>query len=113
MEASLLNVKIVFQKNAVEVDGIGNHKNTWTDYYPCHATVSGEAGRQTSETDVAGIVADESDVSFTVRYCRKASVIDSTGYRVVFDGGIYDILAIDHMNYKKKCLKFKCRKVRR
>ena len=113
MEASLLNVKIVFQKNAVEVDGIGNHKITWTDYYPCHATVSGEAGRQTSETDVAGIVADESDVSFTVRYCRKASVIDSTGYRVVFDGGIYDILAIDHMNYKKKCLKFKCRKVRR
>lgn len=113
MEVSLLNVKIVFQKNAVEVDGIGNHKNTWTDYYPCHATVSGEAGRQTSEADVAGMVADESDVSFTVRYCRKASVIDSTGYRVVFDGGVYDILAIDHMNYKKKCLKFKCRKVRR
>lgn len=113
MEVSLLNVKIVFQKNAVEVDGIGNHKNTWTDYYPCHATVSGEAGRQTSEADVAGMAADESDVSFTVRYCRKASVIDSTGYRVVFDGGVYDILAIDHMNYKKKCLKFKCRKVRR
>ena len=33
MEVSLLNVKITFQKNAVEVDGIGNHKNTWTDYY--------------------------------------------------------------------------------
>ena len=113
MEVSLLNVKITFQKNAVEVDGIGNHKNTWTDYYSCHATVSGEAGTQTSEADVAGMVADESDISFTVRYCKKASVIDSTGYRVVFDGGIYDILAIDHMNYKKKCLKFKCRKVGR
>ena len=113
MEVSLLNVKITFQKNAVEVDGIGNHKNTWADYYPCHATVSGEAGRQTGEADVAGMVADESDISFTVRYCKKASVIDSTGYRVVFDGGIYDILAIDHMNYKKKCLKFKCRKVGR
>lgn len=113
MEVSLLNVKITFQKNAVEVDGIGNHKNTWEDYYSCHATVSGEAGRQTSESEVAGIVADESDVSFTVRYCKKASVIDSTGYRVAFDGGVYDILAIDHMNYKKKCLKFKCRKARR
>lgn len=113
MEVSLLNVKITFQKNAVEVDGIGNHKNTWADYYSCHATVSGEAGRQTSESNAAGIVADESDVSFTVRWCRKASVIDSTGYRVAFDGGVYDILAIDHMNYKKKCLKFKCRKARR
>ena len=33
MEVSLLNVRITFQKNAVEVDSIGNHKNTWADYY--------------------------------------------------------------------------------
>ena len=26
MEVSLLNVRITFQKNAVEVDSIGNHK---------------------------------------------------------------------------------------
>jgi SPP1 family predicted phage head-tail adaptor len=77
------------------------------------ATVSGEAGRQTSEADVAGTVADESDISFTVRWCRKAAAVDSTGYRVVFGGGLYDILAIDHMNYKKKSIKFKCRKARR
>ena len=50
MEVSLLNVKITFQKNTVAVDGIGNHRNTWTDYYSCHATVSGEAGKQTSQT---------------------------------------------------------------
>ena len=78
MEVSLLNVKITFQKNTVAVDGIGNHRNTWTDYYSCHATVSGEAGKQISESDVAGIVADESDVSFTVRWCRKAAAVDST-----------------------------------
>lgn len=108
-----MNVRITFQKNAVAVDAIGNHKNTWADYYTCRATVGGEAGKQTSEADVAGTVADESDISFTVRYCKKASVIDSTGYRVLFGGVIYDILAADHMNYKKKCLKFKCRKGRR
>ena len=113
MEIGLLNVRITFQENAVAVDGIGNHKNTWADYYSCHATVSGEAGNQTSESDVAGTVADESSISFTVRYCKKASVIDSTGYRVAFGGELYDILAVDHMNYKKKCLKFKCRKARR
>ena len=113
MEVSLLNVRITFQKNAVVVDGAGNHKNTWTDYYSCHATAGGEAGKQTSEADVAATVVDESDISFTVRYCKKASVIDSTGYRVVFGGGIYDILAVGHMNYKKKCLKFKCKKARR
>ena len=113
MEVSLFNVKITFQKNAVAVDGIGNHKNTWADYYSCHAAVSGEAGKQTSESDVAGTVVDESDISFTVRYCKKVSMVNSTGYRVAFSGEVYDILAIDHMNYKKKCLKFKCRKARR
>ncbi len=113
MEVSLLNVRITFQKNTAEMDAAGNHKNTWVDHYSCRATASGEAGKQTSEAVAAGTVADESDISFTVRWCRKASVIDSTGYRVLFDGGIYDILAVDHMNYKKKCLKFKCRKVRR
>lgn len=113
MEVSLLNVRITFQKNDVVVDGIGNHTNTWSDYYSCYATASGEAGKQTSESDIAGTVVDESDISFTVRWCRKVSVIDSTGYRVVFGGGIYDVLAVNHMNYKKKCLKFKCRKARR
>lgn len=113
MEVSLLNVKVTFQKNAVEVDGIGNHKNTWADYYSCHATAGGEAGKQSSESDVAGTITDDSDISFTVRYCKKAAAVDSTGYHVVFDGEIYDILAIDHMNYKKKCIKFKCRKARR
>ena len=113
MDVAAMNVRIMFQKNETVSDAIGNNENVWTDYYSCHATAGGEAGKQTSETDVAGTVADESDVSFTVRWCRKASVIDSTGYRVVFGGELYDILAIDHMNYKKKSIKFKCRKARR
>jgi hypothetical protein len=31
----------------------------------------------------------------------------------MFKNEIYDIIAIDHMNYKKKCIKFRCRKARR
>lgn len=37
--------------------------------------------------------------------------IDSTKCRVLFDGAVYNIVSIDHMNFKKKCLKFKCEKV--
>ena len=99
MDVSLLNVRITFQKNDVAVDGIGNHKNTWADYYSCHATASGEAGKQTSETDVAGTVADESEGSFTVRWCRKAAAVDSPRYRVGFDSGGFGILAPDPQNY--------------
>lgn len=113
MEIGLLNVRITFQKNDVVSDAIGNRTNAWEDWYSCHATVSGEAGTQTSEDEVAGTVVDNSDISFTVRWCEKAKAVDSTGYRVLFNDEIYDILAVDHMNFKKKCIKFKCRKARR
>lgn len=110
MEVALLNVKITFQRNEVITDTIGNHKNQWTDYYSCHATVSGESG---SEKNVAANTLYESDLAFTVRYCKALACADSTHFRIVFDGELYDITFIDHMNYKHKCLKFRCRKVRR
>lgn len=110
MEISLLNVRITIQKQETVVDEIGNHTNAWTDYFSCYATVSGEGG---TETAVTGLTVDDSDLSFTVRYSRKTSVVDVLGYRILFGGDIYNILAIDHMNYKRKCMKFKCQKVRR
>lgn len=110
MEIALLNVRITFQKSSVTVDAIGNHKNECKDFYSCHATVSGEGG---SEKAVAGLVVEDSDLSFTVRYCKKAAGITADGFRVLFGDGIYNIVSIDHLNYKKKALKFKCEKVRR
>lgn len=50
---------------------------------------------------------------FTIRYCEKASVITNAGFRVLFAGQIYDILTVDHQNYKRKSVKLRCRKARR
>lgn len=110
MEISLLNVRITVQKTTVVVDEIGNRKNEWTDYFSCYATVSGEGGREIS---VAGTTVDGSDISFSVRYCRKTSAVNNTEYRVLFQGEIYNILSVDHMNFKKKSMKFRCQKARR
>lgn len=110
MEVVLLNEKISFQKNGVVIDVIGNHKNSWSDYYNCFATIGGESGR---EKQAAGTTVEEFDLTFTVRYCKKVAAITTTGYRVHFHGEIYDITSIDHMNYKKKALKFRCKKARR
>lgn len=110
MNVALLNVRITIQKNEAVVDNIGNHKNVWNDYYSCYATVSGEGG---SEKSVAGLIVDDSDISFTVRFCNKLKNIESTMYRVTFNDELYSIVSIDHMNFKKKCLKIKCLKVRR
>lgn len=110
MNIGLLNVRIRIQKNTVTVDRIGNHINEWKDHYICHATVGSEGG---SEKAVAGLIVDDSDIAFTVRFCKKTEEVESIGYRIVFQDELYDIESVDHMNYKKKCVKFKCRKVRR
>ena len=110
MNIALMNVCIEVQKNTVATDKYGNHKNTWEPYLSCYATASGETPKE--ETD-AGLTVDDSKTDFTIRFCRAASAITSTGYRVLFDGDIYDILGVNHMNYKKKGIKLLCQKVRR
>ena len=110
MEIALLNVKVTFQKNSVVSDAVGNRKNVWEDYYSCHATVSGEGGQ---EKAAAGLTAAESDIAFTVRFCKRAAEVMADGFRILFGGEIYNIVAVDHMNYRKKALKFRCEKARR
>ena len=110
MNIELLNVRIFISKNEVVTDAIGNHKNVWKEYYTCYATVSAEAGKE--ETS-AGLVVDNSKVDFTIRWCRKAVEIVSDKFRVEFNGELYNILAVNHMNYRKKCIKLSCEKARR
>jgi len=107
MDIALLNVKIVIQKNQVVVDSIGNHKNVWSDWYTCFATVSNEAP---SESTDAGMVVDNTKIDFTIRWCQNAAEINSTKYRVSYDGATYNILGIDHKNFKKQTVKLKCQK---
>ena len=110
MNIFLLNRKITVQKNSVTVDGIGNHINTWEDFYSCYATVSRESP---SESTAAGTVVDNTKTDFTVRWCKAVSEITADGFRIVYDGELYNILGIDHMNFKKKSVKLKCQKARR
>lgn len=113
MDIAALNVKVTFQKNETLVDKIGNHTNAWTDYYSCHATVSGEGSTVGMEDTAAGVVTDHADMCFTVRSCQKTKAVTSDGYRILFGSDVYNILAADHLNFKKKAIKFKCKKVRR
>ena len=110
MEISLLNVKVTFQKNSVVADDIGNRRNVWEDYYTCHATVGGEGG---NEKAAAGLTVVDSDIAFTIRFCKRAAEVTADGFRILFGGEIYNIVAADHMNYRRKALKFRCEKARR
>lgn len=105
MDVALLNRKIKVQKNTVVVDAIGNHINEWVDFYSCYATISGESP---NENTSAGTVVDNTKADFTIRWCKAVSEFTSDKYRVV-----YNILGIDHQNFKKKSVKLKCQKARR
>lgn len=74
MKIELLNVRIFISKSTVVTDAIGNRRNEWKPFYTCYATVSGEAGKE--QTD-AGMVVDDSNIDFTIRWCKKAAEIDS------------------------------------
>ena len=113
LNVSLMNEKVTFQKNTVITDSIGNHKNGWEDFYICHATIGGEGMANSKEKEEAGTIVEDVGMTVTIRYCKKASEIGSTTHRIIFKGEIYDITNVDHTNFKKKCLKFSCRKVRR
>ena len=113
MDVAALRSKVTFQKNETVTDKYGNHKNTWTDYFTCFATIAGEGMASSREEQIAGTTVEEASMTVSVRYCRKAAAIDSTHYRVVFMGELYNIENIDHMNFRKKSLKFTCRKERR
>ena len=110
MNISLMNTRITLQKNALAVDAIGNHKNEWADYFTCAATISGESG---TEGETAGQTVVNSKCSFTVRWCSEVAEVGESGYRILWNGDIYNITGIDHQNNKRKSLKFNCEKVRR
>lgn len=110
MNIGLLNKRIMIQQNEVLTDEIGNHRNDWTDYYACAATVSAEGGAEEAE---AGTIVDNSKADFTVRYCAATKFIVPTRYRVVMDDELYEILTVDHLNWRRKAVKLKCRKERR
>ena len=110
MDIAAMNERVTFQQNETVTDSYGNHKNTWTEYFTCFATISGENGQ---EQAVVGETVENTDMNVTVRYCEETAAITSTRFRIVFHDELYDILGVDHLSFKKHAIKFKCRKERR
>ena len=109
MSISQMNERITIEKNEVVRDKVGNHRNTWADYFSCYAYASTyEASEDNGE-----VIAENKSVVFTVRWCSETRGLSSTGYRVRFRGEIYNIRSVDMMNYGKKTIKFRCELERR
>lgn len=106
MEISRLNERITVEKNAVVTDAIGNHRNTWAPYFSCYAYASTYQAEEKEDATTS----EECSITFTVRWCSETAAVTSTGFRVRFRGEVYDIESVDLMNYRKKEIRFKCRR---
>ena len=105
MNIGAMSERITFQKQTTTTDKYGNHTNTWTDYFSCWATVGTGSGSENS-----GVVTNpEESMDFTTRWCSELSVVESTKYRIVCEGKIYNITYVNPMGYKHNSLKFNCR----
>lgn len=112
MDISLLRSKIIIQKQTVTVDEVGNHINTWTEFHPCFAYVN-MSQKANSEEEAAGQTVSRVEYVFTVRWCEKLRDMDSEGYRILFDGKLYNILSVDDFQYKHETIKLKAERIRR
>lgn len=106
MEIARMNERIIIEKNAVAVDKIGNHVNTWEEYFSCYTYASTYEAQESGDE----VKEENRSVTFSVRYCRETAAVTSTGYRIHFHGDIYNILSIDPMNYQRKEIRFVCRR---
>lgn len=114
MEISKMRSRIVIQKNTVKTDAIGNHTAVWKDYYSCYAYANLATGKTAGqEQEVAGQTVASDSYTFTVRYCAALKDMDSDHYRILFEGGIYNIILVDDFQFRHKTLKLTATKVRR
>ena len=106
MDIARLKVRITIEKSTVKVDEIGNHTNGWEDYYSCYAYPN----TYTVDETESKVDYENKTIAFSVRACEKTKALTSTQYRVRFRNLIYNIVAIDMMNYNNKDIKIRCKK---
>lgn len=106
MKIARLNSYIVIEKMTVETDEIGNHKENYKKFYCCFAKADTYLKQETGNE----VISDNESICFEIRYCSILDELNSTRYRVNFNNRIYNIEAVDFMNYGHKTIKLKCRK---
>ena len=102
--------RIVIQKNRMRKDKDGNQRNEWEDYFTCWTYANNLSGKEYWE---AAQVNQEESLFFLVRYCKELKDLDSTKYRILFRGDIYNITLVDFMQFQNKVIKLRAERVKR
>lgn len=110
MEIAKLRSRITIQHNEVVNDTIGNHTNAWVDYWSCSAYANLATAK---EYGAAGQTLGSDTLVFEVRWCERLRDLDSTKYRILFGGSIYNITCVDDVQFRHERLKLTAQRERR
>ena len=100
-----LNTRLTIQKSLTNIDAIGNHSTVWEDFYSCWGSATSPNKVQQTESNQAAQTLETDKLDFTVRYCALTAALNSTEYRIIFNGKIYNISHIDFEGYEKKVVR--------
>lgn len=89
-----LDQRIMIQHRTVVKDEKGNESEEWTDLHSCRCSMNGVSGREYWK---AREQHEENTVSFRLRYCKALKDLNTTDYRIVSGGRVYDIIAVDNL----------------
>ena len=104
MNASMLKNKITIQKKSAVPDEIGRISEKWSDFMVVHAYANRLSGQ---ELIIAAANGQQDTVTFSVRYCRALSELNSNDFRIVFMGRVFNILTVDNVQFLNVELKIR------
>lgn len=102
MEIGKLNHRITILEHRTKIDGIGNHKTKWEEAFSLWAAVT---VKFSDESDDTGVTKQVQTAEFLVRQSPSVFKLNSTQFRLIFRGTLYNIKGIipyyDHNAYMK------------
>lgn len=110
MKIGTMRHRITIQKLVTVTDKIGNHTNEYRDYCSRWAyanNLSGSEYWQAAQTNA------QNSIYFMIRWDKVTGAVTSDGYRILFNGKIYNILSVDHYQFRCKTIQFKAEEVKR
>lgn len=104
MQAGAYKNKIEIQKVSNTYDNIGNPKQTWKKVHEGYAYINGLSGKEYWE---AASIQQENTLEFVFRWKKFFNEMDTTRYRLRFNGKIYNIHSIDNIQFRNKTVKIR------
>lgn len=101
MQLSDFNQRITIQKGVIHPDFYGED-HSFSDFYSCFTSVK---EKSLAENVRDGNLVQDEILEFSVRDCSKLKELSSDAFQILFKEQIYDILAIDHDQFKGRYLR--------